>query len=66
MARGVPGFGIWAQQDAEDLLASPQLHGLQDGGGRQVDDLIGISHVRTELTKVASAVEAVPAADQKS
>ena len=31
---------LGAQQQREELLAGPELHGLDDGGGRQVDLLL--------------------------
>ena len=59
LARQVPGVGVGSHHDAEDLLTSPQLHGLQDSGWRQVNMLISVTHVRTKLPKITSAVEAV-------
>ena len=40
-----PGIGIGSNQDAKHLFASPELHGLEYRRPRQVDMLIGITHV---------------------
>ena len=60
-----PGVGIGAHQDTEDLFASPELHGLQDCGPRQINVLVGIAHVRTQLGEVTPAVKPVLCCQQK-
>lgn len=61
----MPGVGVGSNQDAEDLLASPELHRLQNCGPGQIDVLTGVTHMRTQLAKVTSAVETVFGGEQE-
>jgi len=54
-----PGCCIRADHGAEDLLASPQLNRLHNGGHRQIIALSCISHVCAQKPKLTPAVEAV-------
>lgn len=36
LAKLLPGLAVGANEHAEDLLAGPHFHGLDDGWGRQV------------------------------
>lgn len=52
---GLLCLSIWPQQNAEDLLSSPQLQGLQEGWSGQVDLVQGATHGRAQLRKLAPA-----------
>ena len=60
-----PGCSIRADHGAEDLLASPQLNRLHNGGHRQIIALSCIPHVCAQKPKLAPAVEAVLGSHQK-
>ena len=60
-----PGCSVWADHSAENLLASPQLNRLQNGGHRQIITLSCIPHVCAQKPKLTPAVEAVLGGHQK-
>ena len=60
-----PGCSIRADHGAEDLLASPQLDRLHNGGHRQIIALSCIPHVCAQKPKLTPAVEAVLGGHQK-
>ena len=60
-----PGCCIRTDHGAEDLLASPQLNRLHNGGHRQIIALSCIPHVCAQKPKLAPAVEAVLGSHQK-
>lgn len=64
-AGSIPCIGIGSNQYAEHLLASPELHRLEYGGSWQVNMLVGITHMRTQLGEITPAVEAVFGGDQE-
>ena len=51
-----PGPGVGPQQDAEQLLASPQLQGLQEGRCWQIDMILAIPHVRAKLAELSPGI----------
>ncbi len=65
MKQTAPGCSIGADHGAEDLLASPQLNRLHNGGHRQVIALSCIPHVCAQKPKLTPAVEAVLGSHQK-
>jgi hypothetical protein len=56
--------GSRSNQDAEDLLPGPQLHGGDDRGGREVHLEKGVSHHRDELSDLGAVEELVFAGEQ--
>jgi len=65
MKQTAPGCSIRADHGAEDLLASPQLNRLQNGGHRQIIALSCVPHVCAQESKLTPAVEAVLGSHQK-
>lgn len=61
----IPGIGVGSNHDTEHLFAGPQLRRLEYGGSGQVNMLIGVTHVRTQLGEVTPAVEAVFGGEQE-
>ena len=59
-----PGLAAGPHEHGEDLLAGPQLHGLEQGGLRQLDAAEGIAHLADQLPHLRPGVEAVLACQQ--
>ncbi len=64
--KGAPSEGVGADEHAEDLLAGPQLHGLDDGGDGQVGGGEGVPHEGHQAPHVCARVEPVLAGQQVS
>ena len=60
-----PGLGIGAQQNAEQLLARPQFQRLKERWSGQVNVILGITHVGTNLAELGSCVCLVLACQNK-
>ena len=62
--RGAPGLGVGPDEHTEDLLAGPQLQGLDDRWGRQVCIEEGVPCECQHAPQVRPCVEAVLAGQQ--
>jgi len=60
----LPGLGVWTDQHAENLLAGPQLHGLDHSRDGQLGVGEGVPHESHKAPQVRPCVELVLASQQ--
>lgn len=60
-----PGGGVGANEHGEELLASPELQGLDNGRLRQIHSIKAVAHVADEEAHLCTRVEAVLARQQE-